>query len=188
MWTYSQICISRDYFESKKPFRWLRMCEWRLNGWFCISMLKTVSLLWLFPLKGVFSNLSVKHPNILLKPSNDWIPTNATWTLIFFDPEAFGNVFKTRIQYETSNAPNAKSEGETMSWHYSILGNSILLKCHPTSALRTSVIQTDLILHGKTILELITAHLYGSHLVCSLFWEGQGFCLKYQNMVAWLFL
>lgn len=29
----------------------------------------------------------------------------------YFDPEAFGNVFKTRIQYETSNA---KSEGETI--------------------------------------------------------------------------
>lgn len=32
----------------------------------------------------------------------------------YFDLEAFGNVFKTRIQYETSNAPNAKSEGETV--------------------------------------------------------------------------
>lgn len=30
----------------------------------------------------------------------------------YFDPEAFGNVFKIRIQEETSNAPNAKSEGE----------------------------------------------------------------------------
>jgi len=37
-------------------------------------------------------------------------PTNMN--IHYFDPEAFGNIFKTIIQWKTFNAPNAKSEGE----------------------------------------------------------------------------